>query len=198
MARLNDLLHSEQSDAERAAAMAAAGRSMTGLSGRLFERDHAAPEGPIYGERVTRQLPGMTEPQPFGGLQPVGRHINSGRERVPFGDNEQQLAYPKRPGYRRYWFVEVPGRIQRAREAGYEHVRNPQTGEPVSLVTDRVDTGGRRSYLMEIPIELYAQDMALAAARLDARLREIKEGRFGPGAQDSRYIPQQGISVIGR
>lgn len=201
MPKIRDALASEQTDAENAAAAAAAGRSLTGLSGR-----HSELKEPLFGERVT-QRPGMKEidpaaPMPGEGAGPSGIppgfRMPQAKERVPFGEHEQQLAYPERPGYRNYWFNDTPGRIQRALKAGYAHVIDPNTGAPMSIITDRTLNGGRASYLMETPRQYYNADMAAAASRLDRRLRDIREGKAGPGASDGRYIPQQGISITGR
>ncbi len=134
-----------------------------------------------------------------------GRHSEVGRpgemfgERAePIGSQEQQLAWPTRPGYRRYWFNDRPGRISRAIRAGYAHVIDEDTGGNVSKNTDTVDGRGRSSYLMETPIEWYQEDMARQAADLEARLNDIRQGQAGPGAEDQRYVPSRGISITGR
>lgn len=210
---LRDVLAGENADHRAAADAAARGRSITGFSGRHTEMDE--------GERFTRreslfggEKPAAAPPPPEPPGPPTdvyapllrdipadapGRlHLAEKAERKPFGDAEQQLAYPNRPGYRRYWFNDRPGRIIRARRAGYEHVRDPDTGENVARTTDVVDGRGRQSYLMEQPIEWYQQDMAKNARRLEATLNDIRRGRAGPGAEDNRYIPQQGIRIEGR
>ena len=199
MPKLSDLMAGETADATRAAGAAAAGQSLTGLSGRLAERGRGLPE-PIFGERV--RLPVNPDSpragEGVGEAAPPGRWLRDGRERVPFGNGRQQLAWPKEPGFRHYWFNDVPGRIEDARRAGYDHIRDPITQEPVAIVTDRTVGGGRKSYLMKCPIEFYVEDMSLRE-EADARmLDEIREGQSGPGAKDKRYIPQQGISVSGR
>ena len=115
-------------------------------------------------------------------------------ERKPFGTSEQILAYPKRPGYRRYWANDRPGRIARFKEAGYTHVMDAN-GQPVARTTDVVDGRGRASYLMEIPMKWYQQDMAAQQEELKGRLDDIRTGKAGPGSSDNRYIPQQGIRI---
>jgi len=192
---LRDMLSSETSDAFAAADNALRGRSTTGFSGI-----HTEIERPVAGKLVER--PGIQRVGPDGpatDLPPLPRRAPiEPDDRVPFGAEELQLAWPARPGYRNYWFNDTPGRIVRAKKAGYSHVVDPATGEPASLVTDRTDTRGRRSYLMEIPIEWYYSDMARQADVLERRLNDIRNGRAGPGAQDNRYIPSQGISITGR
>ena len=176
MGKLRDLLAEETADHQTAALSAAHGRSMTGLSGRVTEGK-----------------------EPPAGVQPaVGapprRPMSS--ERVPFGALEQTMAVAPIPGYRLYWFIDAPGRIARAKRAGYEHVTDDATGDMMALVSGRNEGGGgQKSYLMKIPQQWYEEDMAAQKAARDARLAEIKQGRTGPGADDNRYIPKQGIRV---
>lgn len=192
---LRDLLAAETSDAFQAADNALRGRSTTGFSGI-----HTEIERPIAGKLVERPTVQRVGPEgPATDLPPLPRHAPmEASERKPFGAEELQLAWPDRPGYRRYWFNDTPGRIARARKAGYSHVIDPDTGEPASLVTDRTDMRGRRSYLMEIPVQWYYEDMTRQADALEKRLNDIRHGRAGPGASDNRYIPSQGISITGR
>ena len=193
---LRDLLAEENKDASTAANAAAMGRSLTGMSGKhtLFGEEVKTPSGgflgaqePIVGERVA----GVGEDAFLQGVR------SEAQERKPFGSMEQILAYPPRPGYRRYWFNDVPGRISRAKEAGYTHVID-RNGNPVSRITDKADGRGRASYLMEYPMKWYQEDMARQARELSDRLNDIRTGRAGPGAADNRYIPQQGIRIEGR
>lgn len=116
------------------------------------------------------------------------------RERKPFGALEQRMVAPERPGYRRYWFNDEPGRIIRAKEAGYEHVE--EDGKPIQRVVGRSENShGLIAYLMEIPKAWYDEDMAAQQADRDAKMREIKEGKLGSSAGDNRYVPSQGIKV---
>lgn len=191
---LRDRLAGEDADSKTAASAAAQGRSITGLSGRHAEmNDRFATGGEMFGERVAPPPTNTTAPLPERSkpVAPPG-------ERKPFGDREQTLSYPTREGYRPYWFNDRAGRIARAKQAGYSHVLDSDTGEPVSRVTDVIDGRGRSSYLMEIPIEWYQSDMAKNARRLQEMLDDIKTGRAGPGSDDNRYVPQQGITIQGR
>lgn len=210
---LRDILAGEESDALRASQAAVHGRSLTGLSGHRVETTFAARDE-LFGGTTDRQA----EPLLGERVQPIAAaEIGSGsergrvpddplfrrtgapmRERVPFGNQEQTLAFIARPGYRPYWFSDVPGRISRAKRAGYSHVMDPDTSEPLSRITDRADGRGRASYLMEIPIQWYQEDMARQAAALGLRLDDIRKGQAGPGAGDNRYVPAQGIHITGR
>ena len=206
---IRDILAQETDDNRRAAEAAAQGRSLTGLSGRHTDIESRFATGdtlfggkaaePIAAERVERP---KVQSAPIGDRDddPMLRERRAAPtvERQPFGAQEQVLAYPPRAEYRRYWFNDIPGRIQRALKAGYAHVRDPETGENIARITDRTEGRGRSSYLMEIPVEWYQQDMARQAAELDRRLHDIKTGKAGPGSDDNRYIPQQGISITGR
>lgn len=192
---LRDLLAEETTDAMRAADNAMRGRSTTGFSGI-----HTEVQRPIAGRLVEPIAVQRVAPDGVqSDLEPIARRAPiEPADREPFGAEELQLARVKRPGYRPYWFNDTPGRIARAKRAGYSHVINPETGEPESLVTDRTDVRGRRSYLMEIPEQWYYGDMACQADALERRLNDIRHGRAGPGAGDNRYIPSQGIHITGR
>lgn len=200
---IQDMLAAEIRDGEIAARAAADGRTITGFRGRT--------QGPgtMFGEQVE---PIVGRPvEPVAGLR-IGAaaddeavdpfrvrrvRMPEERQREPFGASEQVLAVAPRPGYRRYWFSDIPGRIARAKRAGYEPVLDAD-GAPVGRITDRADGRGRSSYLMEIPIQWYQQDMDRQQADLRQRLSDIKRGQAGPGAGDNRYIPKQGITIVGR
>lgn len=122
------------------------------------------------------------------------------RQRKPFGTREQKLAYAQRPGYHRHWFNDEPGRIDRAKDAGYIHVKDLTTGENVKTVVGRGRDGTALiGYLMECPEEWYVEDMAANEADVRDLLGEIRQGR-APGTPSgadgaARYIPKQGISI---
>lgn len=115
--------------------------------------------------------------------------------RKPFGSMEQKLAYEQRPGYHRHWFNDVGGRIMRAQEAGYEHVRD-RDGKEVKKVVGVAEGGGPLwSFLMEIPEEWYQEDMRAQQDEVDAKEASIKRGQFEQKEGDGRYVPSQGISI---
>lgn len=192
---LRDLLAGEQSDHLRSAAMAMQGRSQTGFSGLHSEI------GPIHG-RLVPPIPVQRLLTPDGGaaIDPAlfRNPVAEPEGRIPFGGDELQLAREPEPGFRLYWFNDTPGRIARAKRAGYTHVIDPDTGEPENIVTDRAEGRGRRSYLMKIPMQWYQADMQRQAEALARRLNDIRHGRAGPGSEDNRYIPSRGITITGR
>jgi hypothetical protein len=195
MPALRDLLAEEASDLHRATENALRGRSTTGFSGI-----HTEMPRPIAGRLVEPLGVQRIGPESVqADLPPIERRPSMEEaDREPFGNEELALAWPPRPGFRNYWFNDIPGRISRAKRAGYAHVVDPDNGDAKSLVTDRTDNRGRRSYLMEIPVEWYYGDMARQADALERRLNDIRHGRAGPGASDNRYIPSQGIHITGR
>ena len=198
---LRSKLAAETADHDFAAAAAAQGVSITGLSNRHREIGDDRPE-PIMGERLDRgttlggdAAPSAVPPEKAGPRLLFARARESSREglatreRVPMDDGELQMFRRPPPGYRYYWFNDAPGRIQRAIRAGYAHVVDPETGENVSLmVNKRVGGGGMRGYLMMLPFKWYAADQDRSQARLEEKLVEIRAGR--DGSIDNRYVPE--------
>lgn len=175
---LRDLLAGEAADHRRAADAAARGQSLTGLSGHHTQTESRFADGDrLFGERAEPVAPPAASVDTP--IDVPRRRPATATERKPFGDQEQTLSYPERPGYRRYWANDRAGRIARFKEAGYDHVRDPESGEPVTRITDVIDGRGRNSYLMEIPLEWYQEDMAKNAEALERRLSMIKSGEKG-------------------
>lgn len=121
------------------------------------------------------------------------RDEHAGRApRVPFGNQAQKLTLPERPGYKRRWFKDLPGRIDRARAAWWEHIVDQKTGKPVSMVTGvNQGGGGEISYAMEIPAEFYEQDFAAQQSLIDEFDQALLRGENAntkPGT-DGRYVP---------
>lgn len=127
------------------------------------------------------QVPGVTA-DAAGGAPPRPKRV-----RKPFGNMDQKLNYPERKGYHRHWFNDVPGRLQRAEEAGYEQVMAPD-GKPVQMVVG-VGRGGNAltAYLHEIPLEDYQEDMAAQDSAVHERLGQIERGMFErPSGRDGQ------------
>ena len=135
--------------------------------------------------------PKYTEVAPIQSETPV----RARPARKPFGALEQKLAYPDRENSHRHWFNDVPGRIQRAQEAGYEHVKNDE-GKNVSRVVGVAEGGGAlTSFLMEIPEEWYKEDMKAQQQEIDKKEGLIARGELESQQGDGRYVPAQGISI---
>lgn len=133
-------------------------------------------------------------PDPYADTQPRTDHV-----RQPFGEPHLKLQAPARPGYRRYWFNDEPGRIDRALKAGYSLVK--VGGRNTRSVVGRAKNGGAQvAYLMEIPQAWFEQDMAAQQARVDEIDAAIKGGTINKDGGtatkdgDNRYIPKEGIS----
>lgn len=157
-------------EAEKADAAAAAGRQMPA---RGVERGALAQEVARDGIEAPRQRP---------------------VERKPFGAAEQQLAYPPIAGFRLYWFNDTPGRVERAKQAGYEHVQDERG--PVARNVGRGEGGGgQRAYLMKIPQQWYWEDMAAAEDLHSAKMQDIRNGRHNLQPGSNQYIPAQGIKI---
>jgi hypothetical protein len=116
-------------------------------------------------------------------------------KRIPMGTRATRLPTEQRPGYYRRSFNDVPGRIERARRAGYEHVKDP-TGAPVSTpVGTHEHGGGMRAYFMEIPQELREQDLAQKRTINDDIDKVLNRGKVSETKEDRRYVPDTGISI---
>lgn len=108
--------------------------------------------------------------------------------RRPFGSQLPKLYAPQRKGYRRYWFNDKPGRIARAKEAGYSIVN--EDGKPMCRV---VQGGGLRAYFMEIPIKYFEEDMRAGQRQVDEIDRAIRGGDIKRTEGDNRYVPKDAI-----
>lgn len=118
------------------------------------------------------------------------------RERRPFGAMEQKLLWPNRPGYHRHWFNDEPGRLLRAKEAGYEPVLDDK-GAPVCTVVG-IGRGGHplTAYLHEIPQEWFDEDMAAQEGVVMELKRQIERGDFQrPSGADGRARYAGEISI---
>ena len=97
------------------------------------------------------------------------------KKRVPLGTRDR-LRYPKRKGYTRRVFNDDHDRIQRALDAGYEFVTepdlpggDPQVGDASQMgkkVSKEVGSG-IKGYLMEIPDEYYEEDQKAKMDKID-------------------------------
>lgn len=120
-------------------------------------------------------------------------------KRVPFGRRQQKLAYARRPGYHRHWFADHPGRVEEARAAGWEHVKDHE-GKTVSKLHGRHRDGRAMiGYLMEIPEVLWKEDLQQDQRRIDDGEQGMRAGNLPTGkaaeGQGNFYVPTQGISI---
>jgi len=115
--------------------------------------------------------------------------------RKPFGSMSLKLDYPQREGFHRHWFNDIPGRVGRALEAGYEHVKG-HDGKPVSRTVGTAEGGGAlTAFLMEIPEEWYNQDMAQEQRVIDDKEAAMKRGVADGPEGEGQYVPKQGIKI---
>jgi len=149
----------------------------------------ALPRDPVFNASESQSTPALSLPPD---VPQAPRRV-----RKPFGSQVQKLARPNRPGFVRRWFNDVPGRLLRAKEAGWEHVKT-ETGEIETTPVGVSETGGALiAYLMETPEEFYKEDQAAEQERINEMERSFKRGadEKGQPGQDGRYVPSRGISI---
>lgn len=163
-------------------------------------------------QRVQRRPAGdpstaSAEPAPAAGPDPVVAapmpepqdtavsEDTAGFVRRPFGTSEQKLSAPKRAGYHRHWFNDIPGRVDRAKEAGYAHVANKK-GSPIKRVVGASPFGGPLvAYLMEIPIAWFQEDMAREQKKVDEIDAALRGDDIARKPNDQRYTPKNAIKI---
>ncbi len=132
----------------------------------------------------------------------------------PFSEGSLKLQVPDRPGYHRHWFRGEPGRIERAKQAGYTHVAkgdahvtnqdlggdaksdgNTDLGSLVSITSGAMAEDGQpeRMYLMECPEHLFKYAQGLLAERNESVAEALRGGKIGSdkeagGDSQHRYI----------
>lgn len=100
-------------------------------------------------------------------------------ERKPI-HSRSLLEVHERPGFHRRWVLDVAGRIQMFKEAGYTFVKNEedtntdQVQDPSTMDSSCIrrvgnkalpEHEGRYAYLMEIPLEWWEEDQEAKAAK---------------------------------
>lgn len=155
----------------------------------LAAQGQAAGLGPLMGQsRVNAaQTASEAAAAPIAEGEGDARRVTRGT-RIPFGNFTQKLAYADREGYRRYWFNDEPGRVHRAREAGYDHVFDPIQKQNVQRIVGRNESGGPLlAFLMEIPQEWFEEDMAQYQKIVDEKEAAYKRGQVEAlGGADSQ------------
>lgn len=142
--------------------------------------------------------------------KPEGKKsIRTDRKRVPLGRHRQRLSadhfnIPKDKVAR--WINDVPGRINQAKQGGYELLRNPEKetpgertlttgnlGDSVVAHVGQFDGKPLKAYLMVIDKDLYDEDQDFKQRQLDELDKAIVQGDVEPDAEGSQYVPQSGI-----
>jgi len=123
------------------------------------------------------------------------RDLPDRKKRKPFGAPELSLSAPAREGFTRRWFNDnwfaKPGRILRAKEAGYERAEGY---EPRVVGPNKTGTA-IKAVLMEIPTEWYDEDQAVKQKKNDRIEEMVEQGTIEEKAGDGRYLPEMGIKV---
>ena len=137
--------------------------------------------------RLGVQAPQQGVPSDDGAPEAAAPRRRHRGNRRPFGSREQKLAYPDRQGYHRHWFNDDPGRIERAKEAGYEQVHDDK-GKPVSCVVGTARGGGALvAFLMEIPLEWYQEDRDDQDSVVHDLMGQIRKGEYEkPSGRDGQ------------
>lgn len=126
-------------------------------------------------------------------------------DRGQWGIRGQRLALPHRPGYKRYWFIDKPGRIELAEANGWSHIKDKKNN-PLRLVSGSGRDGGAEySYAMEIPLVFYEEDRARVHQEAAERVAGIKSrpiqaqpGTMKKEDQNKFYSPSEdGVLTIG-
>jgi hypothetical protein len=134
---------------------------------------------------------------------------------------QSRLSIPEIPGYHLHWFMDREGRIERAKQAGYEFV-TPAEARPQSrllgsdpLKSGNTDLGDRvsiaaggeglrgqpgRLYLMKIKQEYWEEDQKALEARADSVRDSLLGDGFGaekdsPTDRSNRYVDRKRTQV---
>jgi len=116
-------------------------------------------------------------------------------ERIPFGMPQRNFQAPSDDGFHYRVFndnwAKEPGRIQRAKRAGYEVVEGTE-----SMAVGTNDDGSPiKGILMRIPQEWFDEDQKLKQKEVDKVDAQIKSGALEKKPGDMRYVPAGGIHI---
>jgi hypothetical protein len=119
-------------------------------------------------------------------------HVQRNRKaRTPFGMYRTKLNAEQRPGFKRRWFNDDQGRIQRAEEAGYVVVMDDVTKKPRTQVAGNHKNGEVMfAVLMEIPEEFWNEDFEAKQESLNEVDRSIMMGRNDEEKGANMYVPR--------
>jgi hypothetical protein len=117
--------------------------------------------------------------------------LRAGNRRAA-NERTPRLYYPMRPGWHQCWINDTPGNIPRFQERGYDFRIDPSTKERVSRVAGVAEGGGGlQAFLMEIPLEIYNDDMKSLEAANDRIDKQIRRGEVdGSKTESGLTIPK--------
>ncbi len=142
----------------------------------------------------------VTDPEGYA------KYVHSLRQtRKPFGSMAQKLALPARQGYKRHWFNDVGGRVQEYKDAGWTHVLDPQTRQPVKrTVGSGRDNRALMAYAMELPSVLWDEVQQLQFNEASAKMEDVKRspvrapaGLAQASDKEKFYSPRDEIVSVG-
>lgn len=164
-----------------------------------------APAAPVRARRNRVEAPPAAPPPAAETPRQVEAEagpVNPAQTRKPFGKRIQKLDNTPLAGFHCHWFNDYPGRIQAAKEAGYEHILD-RDGKPQMRITGVAPPdqggGGMRSYRMKIPIEWYEEDQKAKRDRDEEKMKQIRHGVVAntrPG-EDGFYQPVNKAGTLG-
>jgi hypothetical protein len=132
------------------------------------------------------------------------------KKRVPLGAQRiKGVVANQDKAFHYHWINDVPGRIGRALEGGYQLVpkegvnvgttgdANTNLGSMVSQYAGRDESGqAYNRYLMRIRNEWYTEDQMQKQSDVDGVDRAIRTGKFKRGANpETSYVPKDGIRI---
>ncbi len=104
--------------------------------------------------------------------------------RKPFGGAHRKLYLPERKGYQRHWFNNTAGRIDEALTSGWSHIKD-RAGQPLRRTVGSARNGEALiAFAMEIPKEIWYEDMAERNRAAEAQIESIRKSPFkaAPGS----------------
>lgn len=115
-----------------------------------------------------------------------------GGKRIPANARVARLSAPVRPGWHRCWVNDSPGNIQRFQDIGFDFVLDPIARTQVKNTVGVAEGGGGLvAFLMEIPQEIYDEDMKALAAEMDKIDSQIHRGEVdGKREETELTIPK--------
>lgn len=151
-------------------------------------RAQRATRTPLFPKAATVSVAPPAPPAPAAAapvLDQVATDLPQRPARRPFGERRARLDNQPIPGFQCYWFNDLPGRIDQAKEAGYEHVTDNE-GRPVKKVVGTMEGGGPlHAYRMKILRAWYEEDQVAKEqprTEVDQQMRQ--------GGKESGYVQQ--------